>query len=215
MVPNYGYSAQGAEVEYNASTVAEVLINSLQDVNKNDIPVLGRSFLSSAYLMVDADNQQFTLAKVNATSAEKIVPIGPPACQSPKSIATPTSTTSTATSTTFPAGTHQGVSTGVVAGAVVGGAAVVALCLVALLLLRRRRRLYQQRLAQMESEKRDSPITGVDQPGFGMIKAEMPSDHTHQPPAEMPSQRHSPYQLAPYEMASQGRSPHVQAPYEM
>lgn len=225
VVSQPGYSRQGVAVEYNASTVQEVLINSIPGGNNGDMPILGRSFLSSAYLMVDADNQQFTLARVNATSAEKIVLIGPPACQSPKSIATPIPTTSTATSTTgpaavsstppVPASTHQGVSASVVAGAAVGSAAAVALCLGALLLLRRRRRLYQQRLAQMESEKRDPPITGVDQPGFGLIKAEMPSDHTHQPPAEMPSQRHSPYQLAPYEMASQGHSPHVPAPYEM
>ncbi len=225
VVPQYGYSTQGVEVDYNASTVVEVLINSLQGVDKNDMPILGRAFLSSAYLMVDADHEQFTLARVNATSAQQIVPIAPPACQSPKSIATPIPTTSTASSTTgpanvsstppVPAGTHQGVSTGVVAGAAVGGAAFVALCFGVLLLLRRRRRTHQQQLAQIESEKRHPPITTSSQAEFGMIKAEMPSDYTHQPPAEMPSQRHSPYQLAPYEMASQGRSPHVPAPYEM
>ena len=218
-VPQPGYSSQGVAVHYSASTVQEILINSIPGGNNGDMPILGRSFLSSAYLMVDVDHQQFTLAAVNATSAQQIVPIGSPACQGPKSIDTPTSTTSTTASTTgpaaVPAGTHQGVSTGVVAGAVVGGAAVVALCLVALLLLRRRRRTHQQQLARMESEKRDPPVTTFSQPEFGMAKAEMPSDYTHQPPAEMPSQRHSPYRLAPYEMSSQGHASHVSAPYEM
>lgn len=209
-------------VVFNASTANEVLINSLQDINKNDMPLLGRSFLSSAYLMVDQDNQQFTLAEVNPTSNQKIITNGPPVCQSPKSISTPTPTSSSAVGATSPpavsptpANTHRGISTGVVAGAAVGGVAAVVLCLGALLLLRRRRRTQQQQSAQMESDKRGPPITEVSQPGFGMIKAEMPSGYMHQPPAEMPSQRHSPYQLAPYEMASQGRSPHVPAPYEM
>lgn len=225
VVPQPGYSSQGVEIAYNDSTVREVLINSLEGLDKNDMPILGRAFLSSAYLMVDVDHEQFTLARINATSTQQIVPIGPPGCQSPRSIATPIPTTSTAAGTTGPAvisptpsiqtSAHQGVSAGVIAGAAVGGAAAVALCLGALLLLRRRRRTYQQSLAQMESEKRDPRVTGADQPGFSMIKAEMPSDYTHQPPAELPSQRHPPSHTAPYEMAAQGRSPHVSAPYEM
>ncbi len=224
VVPNYGYETSGSMAVFNASTANEVLINSLQDINKNDMPLLGRSFLSSAYLMVDQDNQQFTLAGVNATNNEKIISNGPPVCQSPKSISTPAPTSSGAAGATSPpavsptpANTHQGISTGVVAGAAVGGVAAVALCLGAfLLLLRRRRRTRQEQLARMESEKRDPPVTGVSEPGFGMPKAEMSSDYTHQPASEMPSQRHPPYQLGPYEMPSQQQQlPYKTAHHEM
>lgn len=226
MVPQYGYNTQGVEVDYNATDVAEVLINSLQEINKNDMPILGRAFLTSAYLMVDTENQQFTLARANATNAEKIVPLGPPACQSPKSTATPIPTVSTAASATgpttvsstppIPAITHQGVSKGVIAGATVGGAAAIAICLGALLLLRRRRRTRQYQIAQTENEKRDPPIDGVSEPGSGIHKAEMSSDYTHQPAAEMPSQRHPPYSLGPHEMPSQQeQQPYKTAHYEM
>lgn len=224
VVPNYGYDNSGSMVVFNASIANEVLVNSLQGINKNDMPLLGLSFLSSAYLMVDQDNQQFTLAGVNATNNEKIVSNGPPTCQSPKSISGPAPTSSSAAGVTSPSvvpptpeNTHRGISTGLVAGATIGGVAAVALFIgvLLLLLLRRRRRTRQEQVARIESEKRDPPIIGVSEPGFGMQKAEMSSDHTHQPAAEMPSQRHPPYQLGPYEMPSQQHLPHKITPYEM
>lgn len=214
VVPNYGYDTQGSITAFNASTANEVLINSLQDTNKNDMPLLGRAFLSSAYLMVDQDNQQFTLAEVNATSNQKIVSNGPPVCQSSSAAGATNSPTISPT----PATTHQGISTGVIVGAVVGSAVALALCLGAILLLRRRRRTRQEQIVQTENEKRDPPITRVSQlsqPGLGMYKAEMPSDYTHQPRAEIPSQRHPPYQLGPHEMPSQQHSSYQPAHHEM
>lgn len=217
VLPNYGYDALGSLTEFN-STTNEVLINSLQEINKNDMPQFGRSFLTSAVLIVDQDQEQFTVAPVNATSNEKIVPLGPPVCQSPNGDAAPTSTTSGnaagATSpsaisptSSVPPTTQRAVSTGVVAGATVGGAAALAFCLLAFLLIRRRRRTQQHHLARIGSEREDPPITRVSQPGLGMYKPEMASDHTHQPPSEMPSQQHPPYQFAPYEMESQRPTP--------
>ena len=52
---------------------SNLVINSLQDVNADDLSQLGRQFLSSAYLMVNQDSRKFTLWLVNLTRNEDLV----------------------------------------------------------------------------------------------------------------------------------------------
>ncbi|KAL8819451.1 MAG: hypothetical protein Q9223_002109 [Gallowayella weberi] len=76
-VPDISGNARGFLTFTNTSS-REVLLNSLQDVSTNDMPLLRRLFLSSAYLFVDDDHQQFVLWNANPTASEKrLVPVGP------------------------------------------------------------------------------------------------------------------------------------------
>lgn len=54
---------------------SNLVINSLQDVNADDLSQLGRQFLSSAYLLVNQDSRKFTLWSVNLTRNEDLVGI--------------------------------------------------------------------------------------------------------------------------------------------
>ncbi|KAK8088144.1 hypothetical protein PG997_003105, partial [Apiospora hydei] len=53
----------------------DLVINSIQDVNANDLPQLGRQFLTAAYLMVNMDADQFTLWSANPTSDQDLVAV--------------------------------------------------------------------------------------------------------------------------------------------
>ena len=191
----------------NGTTVREVLINSLQDVNKNDMPILGRPFLTSAYLIVDIDHRQFTVAPAKATDTQDIVAIGPPACSSAEQLSTPTAgipatSQATALASTTPdpksttAASRQDVPIAAIAGGACGGGVVaIALCLAAILALRRRRRRARERAIQESLENAKSGM-GV----HVLEKGELASDHTHQPPMELPLERDPQYRLAPFEM---------------
>ncbi|RYP50188.1 hypothetical protein DL768_004244 [Monosporascus sp. mg162] len=52
---------------------SNLVINSLQDINANDMGVLGRQFLSAAYVMVNQDTRKFTVWEANPTSVENLV----------------------------------------------------------------------------------------------------------------------------------------------
>ncbi|KAK8139053.1 hypothetical protein PG984_002433 [Apiospora sp. TS-2023a] len=57
------------------STGPDLVINSIQDINANDLPQLGRQFLSAAYLMVNMEADQFTLWAANPTSDQDLVAV--------------------------------------------------------------------------------------------------------------------------------------------
>ena len=183
----------------NDNTTRVVRINSLQGANKNDMPQLGLTFLSSAYFMVDQDRQQFTLAEAIATEDQKLVPIGPPTCALPTPASLPAN--SSVSGPARPAARHRDISNGAIVGAVVGGVAVFAVGVVAILLLLRRRRAHQQtveakQLGDTKRDARDADMSDM----LPTHKQELAADHTHQPPAELPLQQHTSYQLAPYEL---------------
>jgi len=56
---SFGVNFYG-ELVANATT-NELLTNSIQEVNENDMPILGRQFLSAAMLMANLDAQTSTL----------------------------------------------------------------------------------------------------------------------------------------------------------
>ena len=76
VLPDYSVDSVGQTVIQD-SNVRELLINPLEEINKNDMPILGQTFLTTAYLLVDNDQQTFTLWKNNLTSEERITNIGP------------------------------------------------------------------------------------------------------------------------------------------
>lgn len=184
----------------NSSEVV-VLINSLQDVNKNNIPRFGTPFLSSAYLIVDNDHKQFTLWKSQQSQKSNLIPIGPPACTTPVLTPTPPPSTSPlASPSSNPHSSHSGLSKGAIAGATVGGIAAVAICLCALSLLksRRRRHLQEETRQREEKARTDAMKTDVSTTNAAHWKPEMPSDK--QPPQEMPLGRIGGDRLELYEV---------------
>ncbi|MCJ1436607.1 hypothetical protein MMC27_005987 [Xylographa pallens] len=146
VVPDVYVDSDGVPTS-NVST-REVLLNSLQDVNLNDLPLLGRTFLTSAYLHVNYDLNQFTLWQANPTLNESIVAVASsdnPSC-------TPATSTAVTSSTPAATGTTSGspissaiaapitqnnktISTGAIVGAAVGGAAVIGIIVAVVLLL--------------------------------------------------------------------------------
>lgn len=223
VVPNYVYSDSGELTIENGTTIREVVINSLQDVNKNDMPLLGRPFMTSAYLIVDQDHREFTLAQAKATNSQNYIPIGPPACHSAAPLSTPASATSTRSSPTIPPSTTPSVSsrpdtpTAAIAGGTAGGIVAIIGCLVAWWTLRKRRQSRQRAMQQeLEKARMSNEKSENSQEAFGVApKPEMPSDYTHQPAAELPLERNPQYDLAPYEMPTQDKSGSPQAEYEM
>lgn len=71
--PDVSLDESGKAVIVN-DTVVELMLNSLQDINKDDMPLLGQTFLSSAYVFVDQDANRFTIWQSNATTDQEIIP---------------------------------------------------------------------------------------------------------------------------------------------
>ena len=89
-------------------------------------------FLSSAYLIVDIDQQQFRLSRSQQSDTSYIVALGPSACNVP---APSTSTSqdlpsvlanSTSALNPTPGKSSSGIPVGAIVGAVIGGLAVIA-----------------------------------------------------------------------------------------
>ncbi|KAJ0301686.1 hypothetical protein COL516b_007662 [Colletotrichum fioriniae] len=72
VLPHVLLDEQTGEMLVNA-TEKDMLINSMQDVNKNDMAQLGWQFLSAAYLQVNHDTSEFSLWQANPTWSQDIV----------------------------------------------------------------------------------------------------------------------------------------------
>ncbi|KAH8890140.1 hypothetical protein GQ53DRAFT_722011 [Thozetella sp. PMI_491] len=120
----------------------DLLINALQDTNANDMPTLGRHFLTAAYLLVRPESEMFTLWPSSHDQPEDLVAVDSNGITSlelcpsssrtgPDSVA-PSESPSAETHSLSPAGIF-----GVAAGSVIGLASIAILVVA---LWRRRRR---------------------------------------------------------------------------
>ena len=198
VVPVYNYSRDGQRYYANA-TETEVLISQVQGVNNQNLPILGKPFLSSAYLSVDNDRQSFTLWKAQPNMTEDLISLGPPLCSSAPSSA-PTASPSSAP--TIP-------SKGKIAGIVLGGLVAMAAVIGTTFLVVRNRRQKQTQNAIATSSL---PSAGQDSSRWGE-KPEMASDQ--HPPLEMPASSDPGYSLAPYEVPDRNDSRYAGEPQEM
>lgn len=131
------------------STGPDLVINSIQDINANDLPQLGRQFLSAAYLMVNMEADQFTLWSANPTSDQDLVAVDKANQEVTRYCSAEETGTSdggaapgsdpSSTGTTGPS-TSSSSQTGLIAGATVGGVAGVLLIGGAAFCLYRRRK---------------------------------------------------------------------------
>lgn len=63
------------ERRYTNESALEILINSAQTANANDLPILGRKFLSSAYAMLNHDSGELTMWEASPTTREDLVAV--------------------------------------------------------------------------------------------------------------------------------------------
>ena len=193
VVPDIEINPGGQEIVSNYSTYAEVLINSLQAINLNDMPRFGMPFLSSAYLLVDNDNQQFTLWASQQSETSNLIELGPPACRPPVAPSVPTSTATAPPPPPSSSLTDSRPSRGAIAGGVIGGLAAILLFCSAYLLQRRRRKRQQNRQQTLQG---GFDATYSDNLAYN--KAEMPSDQ--QPPQELALVKSPGYDFVPHEL---------------
>ncbi|POR32113.1 Uncharacterized protein TPAR_07685 [Tolypocladium paradoxum] len=167
-----------------------IRINSLQDTTAKVLPVLGRYFFTSAYVLLNRDANQFTLWQANPTSDENLVPVNQ---------ATQSCTTTPTTSRQPDLGGDQNgkLSSGAIAGIAVGGAAAAGIGLGVLwwCLVRRRKRNNEVEAERFTvEEERERPPTRkaaeVQWPSQGyphFIPQEMSSQPMRNRPVELPT----------------------------
>ncbi|PQE19414.1 Peptidase aspartic protein [Rutstroemia sp. NJR-2017a BBW] len=136
VVPNLTIDEETGALIADGST-PELVLNAIQEINANDLPQLGRQFLTAAYLMLNQEAQEFTLWQANPTENEDLVAVdsqnnaiqrfcSPPSQVSNDSSSTnnlgPASSNSKSTSSTNSAPGTQAkrISTGALAGIAVG-----------------------------------------------------------------------------------------------
>lgn len=131
------------------SSRSNLVLNPIQDINENDMPILGRQFLSSAYIMVNQNKGEFTICSSNPTKAVDLVAMDENGDETtdwcgPEETVTPTPTATSQPSETTgrePSEDHKGLEVGAIAGIAVGAVAgVILLGLIGFFLWRRRRR---------------------------------------------------------------------------
>ena len=190
VLPEYDINAQGQQYIKNDSN-REILLYSLQDINKNDLPLFGDPFLTAAHLLVDYNNGVFTLSQSQPSTNVDLVALGPPVCS--------TSSSAPAQAPESSSSDKRELSKGAIAGAVVGGVAFLSLCLTAILVLAKRKAKNRRRIEAKEAVAHKGAVYKSETASNSMhSKPEMPADR--HPPLEMPLVRDTSYAVEPYEL---------------
>jgi hypothetical protein len=142
------------------TTLREVMLNPLVDVNFGDLPILGRQFFTSAYLSVNQDANTFTLWQANPTTDINLYPIVDNEVMSSYSITSsvpdPITTISAAAAT--PSSQNSNTNTGTVVGGAIGGiAGAVIIGVLAFCLLRKRPMSRRRHALNTAAEHNDLP----------------------------------------------------------
>lgn len=133
IVPNLTIEPQTGQLLANSSD-PELVLNAIQQVNAGDLPQLGRQFLSSAYLMVNQDADEFTLWTANPTANEDLVAVDTHN-RVVEEFCSPTTPGGSAPTGSSPGGPGNGIpgqssaklSGGAIAGIAIGAVAVIAI----------------------------------------------------------------------------------------
>lgn len=198
MRPYVNIDGRGQEYIVNGSEVRLMSFSSLDDAQQKALPVLGRNFLSAAYLMVDNDQQQFTLWQGQPSVSQDLRVAGPPTCSS-SSVPTPSASKPTTNiSEAVPLPSNGSLSKGAIAGVLIAALSIVATCFGIGYLLARKRSQKQRR--EVVDINKHSSMHPDSSPPLN-FKAELPSDQ--QPPQEIPSGKGAGDDIPPYEMNGQ------------
>ncbi|KAL4773751.1 acid protease [Aspergillus nidulans var. acristatus] len=148
VVPDLSIEKSSGALVANGST-PEIVVNALQQVNADDLPQLGRQFLSSAYLMLNQDANSFTLWEASQNADVDLVAVDEANrqldqfCDVTKSDTT-SSTHDVNSSDNDRSHPSNGLSAGAIAGVVVGcvvSASVIAGSAFIWMVLKRKRRI--------------------------------------------------------------------------
>ncbi|EED14742.1 aspartic-type endopeptidase, putative [Talaromyces stipitatus ATCC 10500] len=141
VVPNLTIDKSTGSIIANSSA-PELVLNSIQSINADDLPQLGRQFLTSAYLMLNQDANTYTLWEANPVTNEDLVAVdqsGTPVSMFCTTTSTTVESSMSQTGTANPGpnknnSSHKkDVSGGAISGIVVGCIAGVALTAVMVL----------------------------------------------------------------------------------
>ena len=145
----------------------------------DSMPAFGRTFLTGGYLMVNADEQKFTLWKSQSSLEQKLVAHGASVC--PESA--PTSSVTSPAMPNAPArNSSVAVPKGAIAGICVALLLIIAFCLSTGYLLAKKSR--KRQLANDHHEQNTKQV-GLESDEANYQKAGLSSDHCHQQPHEM------------------------------
>ena len=186
-------------VDINATTGQEYISDSSKRVmgmyaedsqTADTIIALGRTFLTGAYLMVDADKQKFTLWKGQSSTEQKLIANGPSLCPEAAHTASPTAISQ---KNSAPA-----MSKGAIAGVSVALISVIAIAIGAVYFLVQKRK-NAKAMRDDNDEQRGKHASPESEESI-FQKPELPSDHHQQPPQEMAPGENSVSAIPPYEM---------------
>lgn len=151
----------------------------LENVNSNDVPIIGKEFFSAAYLMVDLDAATYTLWQVNDTTESRLVAVGGKCSEHLEVNSNENGTSATNWTTASPESTsratkEKGISTGILVGIVVGSAVgASALAAIAVLYIMRRKRSALGKMACA------TELTATESRVYGMGGSGPPSYQDH------------------------------------
>lgn len=136
-------------------SVDTLLINSIQQVNANDLPILGRQFLSAAMVMVNQDTNMFTLWQASPSDKQSLVAVDAKGVSSSSVCASSGSSNNSTTAgntSSNSASSSSSTPIGAIVGGVIGGLALLAL-LAGLVWFLLRRRKSKARAAAQEQQQ--------------------------------------------------------------
>lgn len=143
---------------------SNLVINPLQDINGHDLSLLGRQFLSSAYVMVNQDKEEFSLWSANPTDIQDLVAIDRAGDEVTEFCAEPTTSPSPPSRTPDPStsgGQSEGLPTGAIAGIAVGAVAGLVIIVGGLFSWHRRRKASAVAVAAQHAEQ-GGPAQGMN-----------------------------------------------------
>jgi hypothetical protein len=192
------YINQEGNIVFN-DTTREVLLNPLQEINRNDMPKLGKAFLTSAYLNVNYDTGTFAMWQAIPTIEEKLVGVGKSSagCRIvSNSTSNPTNSTGAAPASS---NSNEGskISTAAIAGIAVGATTGIAIVVVAAFWLMHRRRRSGYQTTSQNAQRADPAILKSELPAGDVTTSqfttsykiptqdlqEMPGDQAHLGPS--------------------------------
>ncbi|KAL8753454.1 MAG: hypothetical protein Q9184_005415 [Pyrenodesmia sp. 2 TL-2023] len=217
-IPNHQLVLTQGNLTAPDTSARELLINTNEDSDRMDMPLLGRPFLSSAYLFVDQGQGQFAIGNANPnTTKQVLVPVAPGTCFTPTAprcstdipacvIGSPredyrqSRETKDANETSRTFISQAGIRVAIYVPIMSVSLAIIIVAYI---------RSYRKRPTQQApNRKKQGPQASL----WPYLKPELSADA--QPPHEMPLERNPAYVLAPYEVATKERRGEMRAEHE-
>ena len=174
MIPDISINPEGNTI-FN-DTTREVLLNPLQEINRNDMPLLGKTFLTSAYLNVNYDTGTFAMWQATPTTEENLVGVGKSSAGC-RIVSNSTSDPNKPPTTVAPAPSDSKISTAAIAGIAVGAAASLVIVAAATFWLMRRRKRSGYHATSQNAPQADTVILKSELPAENVAMSQYPTSY--------------------------------------